>query len=132
MIQKDLLTPIFLTSAPGGLVSMVRQKATEPRKERWAFSQSEIVDPVKCNGHDELVAYVDIDDDWGGIEGYGIIVYRNGKVSNRFDDGTTGVPKILVELADSEENLLHSDGEETSEWKNVMADDKGNFLCFAR
>lgn len=110
---------------------MPKRKAIEPPcKERWAFSRSELVDPVKCNGHDELVAYVDIDDDWDGIESYGIIVYRNGKISNRFDDGTAGVPKTLVELADSEESLLHPDGEETSEWKDVMADGNGNFLCF--
>ncbi len=100
--------------------------------ERWAFSQSELAKPVKCNGYDELVAYVHVDDDWDSVENFGIIVYRNGEVSNRFDDGTAGVPKELVELADDEESLLHSDGEETAEWRDVEADGDGNFLRFVK
>jgi hypothetical protein len=114
---------------------MAKQKTNEPhepRKERWAFSQSELAQPVKCNGYDELVAYVHVDDDWDSVESFGIIVYRNGEVSNRFDDGTAGVPKELVELADCEESLLHPDGEETAKWRDVMADGDGNFLDFAK
>jgi len=103
---------------------------TEPRKERWAFSQSELADPSACTGYDELVAIIDIDDDGDGVDSFGIIVYRNGEVSNRFDDGTAGVPKEFAELADECESLVHPDGEETAEWKDVEADAEGNFVRF--
>jgi hypothetical protein len=107
-----------------------RAKPIPPRKERWAFSQSELADPAACKGDDELVAYVDLDDDWDGVEGHSVIVYRNGKVSNRFSDGTAGVPRELAKLADNVESLLHPDGEETAEWRDVRVDDNGNFLRF--
>lgn len=99
-------------------------------KERWAFSESELANPAKCKSDDELVAYVDLDDDWGGVEGQGVVVYRNGKVSDRFDDGTVGLPKGLAELAGDVESLLHPDGEETAAWKNVETNDQGDFVRF--
>lgn len=99
-------------------------------KERWAFSQSERDNPADCRGRDELLAHLDIDDGFDGIEGIGIIVYRNGEVSNRFSDGTAGVPKALADLANDEETLLHSDGEETAVWADVEVDEDGNFVQF--
>lgn len=99
-------------------------------KERWAFSESELANPAKCKSNDELVAYVDLDDDWEGVERHGVVVYRNGEVSNRFDDGTAGLPKGLAELAGDVESLLHPDGEETAEWKNIEVDNEGNFVKF--
>jgi len=99
--------------------------------ERWAFSAGDLAAPAKCKGYDELVAYIDLDDDWEGVERHGIVVYRNGEVSNCFDDGTAGVPKELAELADKVESLLHPDGEETAVWKNVETDRHGNFIHFS-
>lgn len=107
-----------------------RAKPIPPREERWAFSQSELNSPAACKGDNELVAYVDLDDDWDGVEGYSIIVYRNGKVSNRFSDGTVGMPRELANLANDVESLLHPDGEETAEWRDVTVDKDGNFLRF--
>lgn len=99
-------------------------------KQRWAFTESELANPAECKGDDELVAYVYTDTEFKETESYGIVVYRNGKVSNRFDDGTAGVPRGLVDLANDCESLLHPDGEETSVWKDVEADDQGNFVRF--
>lgn len=99
-------------------------------KERWAFSQSELADPAECKGYDELVAYIDVDDDGDGAESIGIVVCRDGTVSNRFDDGTAGVPKEFAELANECESLLHPDGEDTAAWKDVEADAEGNFVRF--
>ena len=103
------------------------------KEERWAFSESELANPGKCRSDDELVAYIDLDDDWGGVEGHGIVVYRNGKVSNHFANGTIGLPEGLTglaELAGGIESLLHPDGEDTAAWKNVEANDQGNFTRF--
>lgn len=101
-------------------------------KERWAFSKSELADPAACNGYDDLIALVTIYDDEGGeaIAEEKVIVYRNGEVSNRFADGTIGIPPELAELTDEEETLLHPDGDETEVWRDVDADADGNFLRF--
>jgi hypothetical protein len=100
------------------------------KEERWAFSESELANPGECKSDDELVAYIDLDDDWEGVEGHGVVVYRNGKVSNRFADGTAGLPEGLAELANNIESLLHPDGEDTAAWKNVEVGDQGNFARF--
>ena len=39
------------------------------KKEHWAFSESELTDPSKCKSNDELVACIDLDDDWEGEKG---------------------------------------------------------------
>lgn len=109
---------------------MKKVRVPPPVYERWAFSESELAAPAECKGHDELVAYVDLDDDWEGVEGQGVVVYRNGEVSNRFDDGTAGVPKELAELANEVESLVHPDGEETAAWRDVETDKDGNFVQF--
>jgi len=100
-------------------------------KQRWAFSKSELADPVACTAYDDLIALVTLyDEDGTPIDEHGIIVYRNGEVSNRFEDGTKGVPKEIVELADCEESLLHPDGEETEVWWDCEVDEEGNFIRF--
>jgi len=100
------------------------------KKERWAFSDAEFADPHKCKSHDELMACIDYDDGFDGTDGQQVIVYRNGKVSNRYADGTTGVPEGLAIAAEAEESLLHPDGEDTSVWKDVVVGSSGEFLCF--
>jgi hypothetical protein len=99
--------------------------------ERWAFSRDELAHPDECSSHDELIAYVDVDNDFGGTDGYGIIVYRNGKISNRFDDGTAGVPKRLADLAFECEYLIHPNDGETYLWHDVVVDPtNGSFVRF--
>lgn len=102
------------------------------KRERWAFSDAEFANPHKCKSDDELVAYVDYDDEFEGTDGQQVVVYRDGRVSNRFADGTAGVPEGMAIAAEAEESLLHPDGEDTSVWRDVVVGDSGEFLCFLR
>lgn len=100
------------------------------RKERWAFSESELANPSECKGYDELVAYVDFDDGFGGTKGVQIVVYRDGRSSNRYADGTAGISEGLAVLAELTESLLHPNGEDTEAWRDVETDKAGNFIQF--
>lgn len=89
--------------------------------ERWAFSESELIDSTKCKSHDELIALLpEVEES--------VIVYRNGEVSNRYIDGTRGVRGKHAAMASDTETLLHPNGEETAIWKDVIADANGNFV----
>jgi len=102
------------------------------RTERWAFSESELAAPAKCNAHDELIGEVPYEyAEENGIE-EGIIIYRKGEVSNRWEDGTVGVPAETAELADECETLYHPDSNETTAvWADVFVDDNGAWLGWA-
>ena len=94
--------------------------ASPAKQERWAFSEGEIALPFNCNGFDVLVAYPPECE-------LGVIVYRNGTVSNFWADGTCGIPIAVGELAGECESLYHPDsGEETSVWRDVLTDADGN------
>jgi hypothetical protein len=103
------------------------------KTERWAFSESELVNPKSCRADDELVAALpEFADALGNA--LGIIVYRNGQVSNRFEDGTIGVPDALKTLANEVETLAHNvDGEvePTWCWADVETED-GRFVRFVQ
>lgn len=53
------------------------------------------------NGHTEFEVYP-----VGISDGIGIIVYPNGNVSNRWADGTVGVPANMKELAYEESEAV--------------------------
>jgi hypothetical protein len=94
------------------------------RKERWAFTQAELAAPAECNGYDEFNASVPNEDP--------VIVYRDGTVSNRWYDGTAGVPTETAALAGEDESPYNPDtGELADTWRDVEVDDAGNFLAFA-
>jgi hypothetical protein len=98
------------------------------RTERWAFAESELADPAACKAHDELLASATT----GPDSSEGIIVYRNGKASNRFADGTAGVPADLAELAEADEELYHPDLDEIADvWADVWVDDSGTWAGWA-
>jgi hypothetical protein len=98
------------------------------RTERWAFCESELANPAKCKSHDELLASVTT----GPDSSEGIIVYRNGKASNRFADGTAGVPADLADEAEADEELYHPDLDETTNvWADVFVDHDGAWLGWA-
>ena len=96
------------------------------KTERWAFSESELTDPAKCKAQDELIGEMPYEiAEEKGIE-QGIIVYRNGEVSNRWEDGTAGVPADVAELANECETLYHPATNETTDvWANVLVDGDG-------
>lgn len=104
---------------------------TEPYKERWAFSRGELADPAACTAYDDLIALVDVYDDYDCIiDTHEIIVSRNGEVSNRWGDGTVGVPPEIAELAAEVETLLHPDGDVADVWRDCEADADGKFIRF--
>ena len=60
------------------------------QKGRWVFIDIELVHPEHCKANDLFVAYPAASN-----EQLGVIVYRDGRVTNRWDDGTAGVPDRL-------------------------------------
>jgi hypothetical protein len=102
------------------------------KTERWAFSESELANPAACKADDELVGEVPYEyAEENGIE-CGIIIYRNGEVSNRWEDGTAGVPAEARELADECETLFHPQRNETTDvWADVFVDHDGAWLGWA-
>lgn len=90
-------------------------------KQRWVFTQAELARNGKgCEAHDEFIATLPSETELG------VIVYRNGKVSNRWADGTAGVPRGIAELANEVETLGTPDGELADEWHDVEADRQGH------
>lgn len=93
--------------------------------ERWAFTDRELIDPTTCCVFDELVADVPCED-------MGILVQRNGCVTNRWEDGTAGIPADIAELAGECESLYNPQTNELAEvWRNVVTNQDGKFLRFA-
>jgi hypothetical protein len=110
--------------------TITSEKLTElPNRERWAFSDSELANPSRCNSADELVAHVEESE-------IGIFVQRNGSVSNRYEDGTAGVSADIAELVNDVETYSHPvDGdfgkaELTTKWKDVVVGPRGEFVAF--
>lgn len=91
----------------------------EVRTERWVFTDAELaVKGLNCKGDDEFVATVkDVE--------HGVVVQRNGNVTNRWEDGVFGVPKNIAKLADDVESLVASNGEVADNWRSVKVNDDG-------
>jgi len=63
---------------------------------------------------------------------YSVIVFRNGKVSDVFYDGTEGVPEEVAAAAGDVKTLWHPDiDEQTEAWKSVVVNSDGSFASFA-
>jgi hypothetical protein len=113
------------------------------KQERWCFSSADLQQPENCHSYDELVANVITGEggasrsvEFDNEEQTDVIVYRNGIVTNKFDDGTIGVPKEIQKLADDVEELVNPRGntDETAfcnVWRNVWTDETGVFLGWA-
>lgn len=102
------------------------------RTERWAFCFGELAHPEACHSLDELTATVLDPDGSGERLEQAVIVYRNGEVSNRWEDGTAGVPADVAELAAEEENLCNPKfGQCADTWADVYVDPTGAFAGWA-
>jgi hypothetical protein len=89
-------------------MNAVRKLLGESVMERWCFTDYELANPEvlqACRGEDEFIAGVS-DPETGGSGELGVIVQRNGTVSNRWEDGTAGVPDDTQEEARNEEVLV--------------------------
>lgn len=91
------------------------------RIERWAVSKTELTNLDKLNGNDELLAYIP--------DELGVVIYRNGRVSNRWEDGVVGVNQEMKDKVDEIDTLYHPNhSEDTELWIDVMVDEVGNFV----
>ncbi len=101
------------------------------RKERWVFCESELANPAACRGYDEFTTGPLGFDDVDRTE-LGVVVYRDGSVSNRWDDGTVGIPAEIADLADVEETLYSPDRDEYADvWADVFVNHLGQWLGWA-
>jgi len=102
--------------------------------EAWVFTNYELDHPEGCNSQDIFIAAISdsILEEEGFSEGMGEVqVERNGTVTNRFGDGTVGVPREVMDLAEDEETLYTAyEYEEAYTWRNVESDENGNFVSF--
>jgi hypothetical protein len=103
-------------------------------QERWCFSLYDLQHPENCKGYDELYAYVSGETE--NDEETDVVVYRNGTVTNKFGDGTVGVPEEIQKQADNIDDLINPSGtsDDTSfcnYWRDVWTDETGAFLGWA-
>ena len=96
-------------------------KREKMKNERWVFTDAELASNGRdCSGDDELVARVmDVE--------LGVLVERNGTVTNRWADGTAGVPDAVVKLAKDVESLQTTETpvELAENWRAVEVNDDG-------
>lgn len=88
-------------------------------KPRWVFTDRELLD-IEENGFmpcddDEFIVYANTL--LPGME-LGVIVQRNGVVTNRWSDGTVGVPDEVKEIVEGVEDRFTMDGDSTI-WRYV-------------
>ena len=113
------------------------------RQERWVFTDAELAAPAKCKGHDEFTTgpvpcgppdtleFAETGElRWTEL---GVFVQRNGTVTNRWDDGTAGVPVDIVDLAGDIDSYVLAVGEVTiaDNWRDVICTSDGDFVRFA-
>lgn len=99
--------------------------------ERWCFTDFEMKKPTMCNGTDEFLADGDAE--------LAVIVLRNGTVTDRWEDGTTGVPPHCAQMADLDESpinpghrrqMFNEEDHYADNWRDVYVDKSGKFLGF--
>ena len=104
------------------------------RQERWVFADNELKNPKNCKSNDEFIAMVTMGDEdaarWGGETD--VIIRRDGTPTNRFADGTAGVPQEIQDIA-KEIECLHIPGDSwelADSWRDVICDKNGKFVRF--
>ncbi len=101
--------------------------------ERWCFTDMELKTPGECAGTDEFLADGDTE--------MAVIVQRDGTVTNRWEDGTVGVPDDVKQRADFDESPikpvwrrgqigLHDADYYADNWRDVYVDKDGHFMAF--
>lgn len=103
----------------------------DTHEERWWMTRREHADRTlteQARGDDEFLVFPSDED---GQTELGIVVYRDGRVSNRWGDGTVGVPDRWVELANAEETMVTFAGDDDGGWHDVLVDTEGRFVDWA-
>jgi hypothetical protein len=100
--------------------------------ERWVFTDDEVKRPKHCRAYDEFVARPQDADEFPdeSTDTPGVLVQRNGTVTNRWEDGIAGVPERVMARADAEETLASTDGQIADNWYDVYVDSAGRFAGF--
>src|SRR4051812_39717307 len=102
-----------------------REREPHMTTESWGFTESELQKPAKSKAGDVFVA---LPRDYE----VGIMVLRNGQVTNRWADGTTGLTPENRDVAAAEETLYNESIDVYADnWRNVVVDNNGNFIRFA-
>lgn len=96
---------------------------TRTHVRRWALSKSEMADPSNLTSKDELVARLQINTRFDSVETFDVVVYRDGKTTNRTTSGDI-IPRYMRKMAQEMEVLIHPTGEETYVWRNVLLEPK--------
>lgn len=130
-----------------GNLSVAEALADDPKNELlrlpdygtdfWVFTLYELKNPSLCKATDEFVAPISDDDN-----ALGVIVLRTGEVTNRYEDGTIGVTRRDLDLADSAQSYIKSepahndfgmdDDVYAEHWRQVIVNNKGGFIDFKR
>jgi len=105
------------------------------QEEYWVFDRNELQHPEHARRTDIFIAHPTVTDydkegDWEPDQG--VIVYRDGQVSNRWSDGTAGVPDVVVQAADELEEYYSPEfGDFVNAWRRVYTNETGEFLGWA-
>ena len=105
--------------------------------ERWVFTAHDLQHPDDCRANDELIAHLGSDEE-GPVAEQGVIVKRNGQVTDRWEDGTQGVSEEYAKLAEESEELTKPYGEGDLDvayadtWRDVWVDDHGFFVAWVK
>lgn len=112
-------------------------------EDRWVFTDKELEHPEGCNREDEfdtgpVICGPHGEDGECPRTEIGVIAQRNGVVTNRWSDGTAGVPDDVRDQADCVENyavmpnLGHDDDEDyANNWRTVVCNSEtGDFIRF--
>ena len=124
--------------------AFLQQHAPRHKQERWCFTAHEIRHPEDCFSNDPFVAHISEDefrqlDPWETLF-RGVIVQRNGVVTDIWEDGDTGVPESAQQAANWAEELskpvyygdnhaVNTNDEVTLAWRDVLCDG-GRFVRF--
>ena len=127
----------------------LKKVAPRGKHERWCFTDYELLHPQNCLSGDPFVAYISDDelrvvDEWaaGHTAEFGVLVLRRGEVTNRWGDGTLGVPETVKQYVDWVDTLTkpayyagnqaqNEDDEVAHTWRDVLCDEEeGRFVRF--
>ncbi len=109
---------------------------TVSKPSRWCFTAWEVNQPQRCLASDEFIAYAPDE------LTQGVVVLRDGTVTDRWEDGSTGVPPRARSLARACEelykptyfetrNLAQNEQDELADiWRDVLTNSQGHFLRF--
>jgi hypothetical protein len=114
-----------------------KQHVASRRRERWCFTQHELKFPENCFREDPFVSYQNA----AGPDDLGVIVLRDGQITNMWGDGSGGVPEMVQNRIDLSGELrkpvyyghnhaYDESDEEVEDWVDVYVDEEGRFKAW--